>query len=102
VLEARLATSDHPDERAMLTAEIRRLRRLLGIFQTEEARRAASRVRVRRHRERKQQGIVRRTWVHRKAYRAALARGDHRVNLDGSDAGPAFGEIRDGEAAGAS
>jgi hypothetical protein len=40
-----------------------------------------------------------RTWVHRKAYRAALARGDHRVNLDGSDAGPAFGEIRDGEAA---
>ena len=43
-----------------------------------------------------------RTWVHRKAYRAALARGDHRVNLDGSDAGPAFGEIRDGEAAGVS
>ena len=34
-----------------------------------------------------------RTWVHRKAYRAALARGDHRVNLDGSDAGPAFGNI---------
>ena len=33
-----------------------------------------------------------RTWVHRKAYRAALARGDHRVNLDGSDAGPAFGD----------
>ena len=31
-----------------------------------------------------------RTWVHRKAYRAALARGDRRVNLDGSDAGPAF------------
>ena len=98
LLEGRLATTDHPDERAMLTAEIRRLRRLLGIFQTEEARRAASRERVRRHRERKQQGIVRRTWVHRKAYRAALARGDHRVNLDGSDAGPAFGEIRDGEA----
>ena len=42
----------------MLTAEIRRLRRLLGIFQTEEARRAASRERVRRHRERKQQGNV--------------------------------------------
>ena len=34
-----------------------------------------------------------RTWVHRKAYRAALARGDRRVNLDGSDAGPAFGPI---------
>ena len=33
-----------------------------------------------------------RVWVHRKAYRAALARGDHRVNLDGSDAGPAFGD----------
>ena len=33
-----------------------------------------------------------RTWVHRKAYRVALARGDHRVNLDGSDAGPAFGD----------
>jgi hypothetical protein len=39
-----------------------------------------------------------RTWVHRMAYRVALARGEHRVNLDGSDAGPAFGEIRDGEA----
>jgi sRNA-binding protein len=34
-----------------------------------------------------------RTWVNRKPYRAALARGDRRVNLDGSDAGPAFGEI---------
>ena len=33
-----------------------------------------------------------RTWVHRKAYRVALARGDRRVNLDGSDAGPAFGD----------
>ena len=58
LLEGRLAKTDDPDERAMLTAEIRRLRRLLGIFQTEEARRAASRERVRRHRERKQQGIV--------------------------------------------
>ena len=28
--------------------------------------------------------------MHRKAYRAALARGEHWVNLDGSDAGPAF------------
>ena len=34
-----------------------------------------------------------RTWVNRKPYRAALARGDRRVNLDGSDAGPAFGDI---------
>ena len=33
-------------------------------------------------------------WVRRKAYRAVLERGDRRVNLDGSDAGPAFGEIR--------
>ena len=32
-----------------------------------------------------------RTWVNRKPYRAALARGDRRVNLDGSDAGAAFG-----------
>ncbi|HEY5930619.1 MAG TPA: ProQ/FINO family protein [Burkholderiales bacterium] len=40
-----------------------------------------------------------RTWVHRKAYRVALARGDHRINLDGSDAGPAFGDIQAGEAA---
>ena len=31
-------------------------------------------------------------WVHRDAYRAALARGDRRVNLDGTDAGPAFDE----------
>jgi ProQ/FINO family len=31
-----------------------------------------------------------RTWVNRNPYRAALARGDSRVNLDGSDAGPAF------------
>ena len=31
---------------------------LLGIFQSDEARRAASRERVRQHRERKQQGIV--------------------------------------------
>ena len=30
--------------------------------------------------------------MRRKAYRAALARGDRRVNLDGSDAGPAFGD----------
>ena len=29
-----------------------------------------------------------RTWVHRKAYCVALARGDRRVNLDESDAGP--------------
>ena len=34
-----------------------------------------------------------RTWVNRKPYRAALARGDRRVNLDGSDAGAAFGSI---------
>ena len=58
LLEGRLAKTDDPDERAMLTAEIRRLRLVLGIFQTEEARRAASRERVRRHRARKQQGIV--------------------------------------------
>jgi ProQ/FINO family len=31
-----------------------------------------------------------RIWIHRGAYRAALERGDRRVNLDGSDAGPAF------------
>jgi len=43
-----------------------------------------------------------RIWVHRKAYRVALARGDRRINLDGSDAGPAAFEIRDGEAAGVS
>ena len=58
VLEGRLAKSNDADDLAMLIAEIRRLRRLLGIFQTEEARRAASRERVHRHRERKQQGIV--------------------------------------------
>jgi hypothetical protein len=58
VLEGRLAKSNDADGLAMLIAEIRRLRRLLGIFQTPEARRAASRERVRRHRERKQQGIV--------------------------------------------
>lgn len=29
-------------------------------------------------------------WTRRKPYQNALARGDRRVNLDGSDAGPAF------------
>jgi hypothetical protein len=29
-------------------------------------------------------------WTHRRPYSAALERGDRRVNLDGSDAGPAF------------
>jgi sRNA-binding protein len=33
-------------------------------------------------------------WTKWPAYRAALARGDRRVNLDGSDAGPALGEPR--------
>ena len=58
LLEGRPATTDDPDERAMLIAEVRRLRRLLGIFQSDEVRRVASRERVRQHRERKQQGIV--------------------------------------------
>lgn len=31
-----------------------------------------------------------RIWTRRHAYRAALERGDRRINLDGSDAGPAF------------
>ena len=31
-------------------------------------------------------------WTKWPAYRAALARGDRRVNLDGSDAGPALAE----------
>ena len=53
LLEGRLATTDNPVGRGMLTAEVRRLRRLLGIFQTEEARRDGSRERARRHRERK-------------------------------------------------
>ena len=29
-------------------------------------------------------------WVHRPAYLAALQRGERRVNLDGSDAGPGY------------
>jgi sRNA-binding protein len=33
-------------------------------------------------------------WVRRKPYRAALERGDRRVNLDGSDAGPAHVDLR--------
>ena len=33
-------------------------------------------------------------WTKWPAYRAALARGDRRVNLDGSDAGPALVEPR--------
>jgi len=36
-----------------------------------------------------------RTWVNRKPYRAALAPGDRRINLDGSDAGAAFGPIEE-------
>ena len=58
LLEGRLAKTDDPAERAMLTAEIRRLRPLLGIYQTAEARRAASCERVRRHRERKRQSVL--------------------------------------------
>jgi sRNA-binding protein len=38
-------------------------------------------------------GVFLRVWVRRKAYRAALERGERRVNLDGSDAGPAFGDL---------
>ena len=45
-------------ELALIDAEIRRLRRLLGIKPDAEARRAATRERVRQHRERKRQGIT--------------------------------------------
>ena len=58
LLEGRLAKTDAPDEREMLIAEVSRLRRLLGIFQSDEARRTGNRERVRQHRARKQQGIV--------------------------------------------
>ena len=34
-------------------------------------------------------------WTHRAEYQAALARGERRQNLDGSDAGPAFGKLRE-------
>src|SRR4051812_18955810 len=34
------------------------------------------------------------SWTKRPAYLAALERGDRRVHLDGSDAGPAFDEAR--------
>ena len=54
-LEGRLAKTDDPVEQEMLTAEVRRLRRLLGIFQSDEARRAGNRERVRRHRDRKKE-----------------------------------------------
>jgi ProQ/FINO family len=36
-------------------------------------------------------------WTHRKSYRAALECGVRRVNLDGSDAGPAFDEPKAAE-----
>lgn len=35
-------------------------------------------------------------WTHRAPYQAALERGDRRVNLDGSDAGPAFDKPPEG------
>ena len=38
-------------------------------------------------------------WTHRVPYRAALERGDRRVNLDGSDAGAAFEEPPQGGSA---
>ena len=44
--------------KTIFTAEILRLRRLLGLIPGDEARRAGIRERVRRHRERKKQGIV--------------------------------------------
>ena len=54
LLEEWRAKTDDPAEQAIADAEIRRLRRLLGIIVTsDEARRAASREGVRRHRERK-------------------------------------------------
>ena len=44
--------------RVMFTADLIRLRKLLGIIPEEDARRAANRERVRQHRARKKQGIV--------------------------------------------
>jgi hypothetical protein len=58
VLEDLLVATNKPSEQLRFLAEITRLRRLLGIKPSAEARRAATRERVRRHRERKRQGIV--------------------------------------------
>jgi hypothetical protein len=59
LLEEWLAKTDNLIERVMLAGEIRRLRRLLGIITNDdEARRAATRERVRQHRARKRLGIV--------------------------------------------
>jgi hypothetical protein len=59
-LEERLAKIDNDDlyHKAMLIAEIGRLRRLLGIMPSVDASRAATRERVRQHRKRKPQGVV--------------------------------------------
>jgi hypothetical protein len=45
-------------QKTIFTAEILRLRRLLGLIPSDEARRSGIRERVRQHRERKKQGIV--------------------------------------------
>ena len=60
LLEEWLAKTDNPIEQAIAGAEIRRLRRLLGVISADDAevRHAATRERVRQHRERKRQGIV--------------------------------------------
>ena len=52
------AKIDDPIEQVVLEAEIRRLRRLLGVKSSGAACRVATRERVRRHRARKRQGIV--------------------------------------------
>jgi hypothetical protein len=58
LLEAWRAKSTNILEQVLVDAEIRRLRRLLGIIPSAAARRIATRERVRQHRVRKRQGIV--------------------------------------------
>jgi len=57
VLENMLAGSDSPHEQEWFAAEIKRLRRLLGVTPSADDRRAGTRERVRQHRQRKREGV---------------------------------------------
>ena len=98
------STQDKPDKRARNREVFRRTHALLrerypelfttprplavGIY--HQIRAAIGREELRSH----DLSLFLAGWTKWPAYRAALARGDRRVNLDGSDAGPALAEPR--------
>ena len=102
---AQPSTSDKPDKRARNREVFRRTHKLLrerypelftasrplaiGIY--HQIRAAIGREELRS----RDLNLFLAGWTKWPAYRAALVRGDRRVNLDGSDAGPALAEPRE-------